>query len=90
MLSNLGYGGSNSYASKLYGVSDKAENPMEQAMEAEEALIAQDEDEDPCVGKRCTANEHCCDGHVCVDTEDEVNEACKYIINWSNDRDKVN
>ena len=23
---------------------------------------------DPCHGKKCTSNEHCCDGTVCVDT----------------------
>ncbi len=33
--------------------------------------------DDPCLGKKCTANEHCCDGHVCVDTEDENAENSK-------------
>ncbi len=45
---------------------------VEEVLEAEE-----EEEEDPCVGKRCTANEHCCDGHVCVDTEDDANDVCK-------------
>ena len=34
----------------------------------EEELEA--EAQDPCNGKTCTANEHCCDGHVCVDTDE--------------------
>lgn len=24
---------------------------------------------EPCYGKRCTANEHCCPGSVCVDVD---------------------
>ena len=35
-----------------------------------EALIEEEEEEDPCAGKQCTANEHCCDGHVCVDVDE--------------------
>ncbi|XP_021918879.1 prohormone-3 isoform X3 [Zootermopsis nevadensis] len=27
------------------------------------------EDEEPCYGKKCTANEHCCPGSVCVDVD---------------------
>ena len=34
----------------------------------EEELEA--EAEDPCNGRTCTMNEQCCNGHVCVDTED--------------------
>ena len=34
----------------------------------EEELEA--EAQDPCNGKTCSANEHCCEGHVCVDTDD--------------------
>ena len=34
----------------------------------EEELEA--EAQDPCNGRTCTANEHCCDGHVCVDTDE--------------------
>ena len=36
-----------------------------------EALIEEEEEEDPCSGKQCTANEHCCDGHVCVDVDED-------------------
>ena len=35
-----------------------------------EALIEEEEEDDPCAGKQCTANEHCCDGHVCVDVDE--------------------
>ena len=35
-----------------------------------EALIEEEEEDDPCMGKQCTANEHCCDGHVCVDVDE--------------------
>lgn len=28
-----------------------------------------DVEEEPCYGKRCTANEHCCPGSVCVDVD---------------------
>lgn len=64
MLSNLGYGGS--YGKELYEARSKAPSLTENSLEEGE-----DEDADPCVGKTCTANEHCCDGHVCVDTEEE-------------------
>lgn len=69
MLSNLGYG--SSYGSKLYGVQDKARDIpslVEEVLEDEA-----DEEDDPCIGKKCTANEHCCDGDVCVDTEENSN-----------------
>lgn len=31
--------------------------------------LVEDELEEPCYGKRCTANEHCCPGSVCVDVD---------------------
>ena len=34
----------------------------------EEELEA--EAQDPCNGRTCSMNEQCCNGHVCVDTED--------------------
>ena len=34
----------------------------------EEELEA--EAKDPCNGRTCTMNEQCCNGHVCVDTDD--------------------
>ena len=36
-----------------------------------DALIEEEEEEDPCAGKQCTANEHCCDEHVCVDVDED-------------------
>lgn len=71
MLSNLGYGSSGAYGKQLYGVSDKAMNVPSMM---DEILEEEEEESDPCMGKRCTANEHCCDGHVCVDTEDDAND----------------
>ena len=38
----------------------------------EEELEA--EAQDPCNGKTCTANEHCCEGHVCVDTDESKSQ----------------
>jgi hypothetical protein len=37
----------------------------ENFIEEEPAII----DEEICYGKRCTANEHCCPGSVCVDVD---------------------
>ncbi|CAH0394527.1 unnamed protein product [Bemisia tabaci] len=34
--------------------------------------IGEIEQEGPCYGKRCTANEHCCPGSVCVDVDGVV------------------
>jgi len=31
---------------------------------------------DPCYEKKCTSNEHCCDGTVCVDTANTVTGTC--------------
>lgn len=39
-----------------------------------------EEEDDPCMGKECQANEHCCTGHVCVDTEGEVDLPREYPI----------
>lgn len=40
------------------------ERQIEELLAEEEAAEA----EDPCYRKKCTSNEHCCDGNVCVDT----------------------
>ena len=40
--------------------------------EGDEGILeeyASEGDEEPCYGKRCTANEHCCPGSVCVDVD---------------------
>ncbi|CRK97940.1 CLUMA_CG011312, isoform A [Clunio marinus] len=60
MLSNMGYGshgGSSFRAQPLF----QGENFIEE----EPAII----EEEICYGKRCTANEHCCPGSVCVDVD---------------------
>ena len=31
---------------------------------------------DPCHARKCTSNEHCCDGTVCVDTSSGVTGSC--------------
>nr|AZK31345.1 neuropeptide precursor [Nezara viridula] len=59
MLSNLGYGG--------HGTSLRVQ-PFLQNPGAMETLqeLQEGEMEGPCYGKRCTANEHCCSGYVCI------------------------
>lgn len=40
--------------------------------ENDEGILEEFENEggdEPCYGKRCTANEHCCPGSVCVDVD---------------------
>lgn len=34
-----------------------------------EDYINENTEDEPCYGKRCTANEHCCPGSVCVDVD---------------------
>ncbi|XP_047492254.1 ITG-like peptide isoform X2 [Penaeus chinensis] len=61
---NLGYG-SAGYSGYNGPLAERLVSPREQLMEAllsEEIL-----EEQGCEGRRCTANEHCCGGHVCVD-----------------------
>ena len=41
---------------------------IERALEELEEEEAAVKDSDPCREKKCTSNEHCCDGMVCVDT----------------------
>ncbi|XP_046410543.1 prohormone-3 [Neodiprion fabricii] len=63
MLANLGYGGHGghrggqpAFMQRLGGVDVYGD-------------LVEDELEEPCYGKRCTANEHCCPGSVCVDVD---------------------
>ena len=42
---------------------------MEELLEAEDAALA------TCSGKKCTANEHCCEDHVCIDDNE-----CKFEL----------
>lgn len=48
------------------------ERQIEELLAEEEAAEA----EDPCYRKKCTSNEHCCDGNVCVDTSNGVTGTC--------------
>lgn len=61
MLANMGYGAHGGFA-----------QPFIQRAGGEEELLdgfEEGEDVEPCYGKRCTANEHCCPGSVCVDVD---------------------
>ncbi|XP_044744944.1 prohormone-3 isoform X1 [Coccinella septempunctata] len=61
MLANMGYGGHGGF--------------IQRAGEGDEGILEEyssDVDEEPCYGKRCTANEHCCPGSVCVDVDGVV------------------
>ena len=42
---------------------------MEELLEAEDAALG------TCSGKKCTANEHCCEDHVCID-DNELTGRC--------------
>lgn len=63
--SNFGYG------KELFSVGDDehGSNGVEEVLKEE---AAEDDESDPCTHKKCTANEHCCDGHVCVDTDETL------------------
>lgn len=58
MLTNLGYGGHSFRA-----------QPFLQDPDVLSLQEAENELESPCYGKKCTANEHCCPGSVCVDVD---------------------
>jgi len=66
----------NSYGKELFRVADGGRPAAAQNLAEiiEEELEA--EAKDPCNGKTCTANEHCCQGHVCVDTDDSATGIC--------------
>jgi hypothetical protein len=65
LLSNLGYGGFSSY--KLQPLISKLEKgELEEVMNEQSAAESQLES---CYGKKCTANEHCCSAHACVDVD---------------------
>lgn len=60
MLSNMGYGAHG-------GGGGFQRNEGEDGVLEE--YVNESNDEEPCYGKRCTANEHCCPGSVCVDVD---------------------
>jgi len=69
-LMNDMYG--SSYGKELYKAAETRPsaqmNNLAELLEEELEAEAQD----PCNGKTCSANEHCCEGHVCVDTDDTM------------------
>ncbi|KAK6618490.1 Prohormone-3 [Polyplax serrata] len=62
MLSNLGYGGRGGYGTSRNQPFQRYEAPADIFQELQEA-------EEPCYGRKCTANEFCCPGSVCVDVD---------------------
>ncbi|XP_044264103.1 prohormone-3 isoform X1 [Tribolium madens] len=61
MLANMGYGGHGGFIQRT-GDDDKG--ILEE--------YTNEGEEEPCYGKPCTANEHCCPGSVCVDVDGVV------------------
>ncbi|XP_065339112.1 prohormone-3 [Cloeon dipterum] len=59
MLSNLGYGG----RAGPYRAQPFLQSPVEVLEELQE------NDVEPCYGRKCTSNENCCPGSVCVDVD---------------------
>jgi len=60
-----------SYGKQLFRAAEERQRPgaaQDLAEIIEEELEA--EAQDPCNGRTCSMNEQCCNGHVCVDTED--------------------
>lgn len=55
MLANLGYGGQGGV------MRDGEDNFLDEYIN--------EADETPCYGRKCTANEHCCPGTICVDVD---------------------
>ncbi|XP_014254830.1 prohormone-3 isoform X2 [Cimex lectularius] len=64
MLSNLGYGG--------HGSSSYRVQPFLQNSNSMEALQELQEASDPCFGRKCMANEHCCPSFVCIIRDQDV------------------
>ncbi|KAJ8955738.1 hypothetical protein NQ318_008610 [Aromia moschata] len=60
MLANMGYGGHGGGFIQRNGEGDEG---------ILEEYVSENAEDEPCYGKRCTANEHCCPGSVCVDVD---------------------
>merc|ERR1711890_202493 len=77
MLSS--YDTSGGYYNMLTKSEQGVEEPRARVVEApiQELLRAEkDGEDDPCRQRKCTSNEHCCEGHVCVDTQNSVTGSC--------------
>ncbi|XP_035718414.1 prohormone-3-like [Vespa mandarinia] len=68
MLSNLGYGGHGGYLSR----SRLLQGPLSGGYGNSYGDSLEEESDDPCYEKKCTANEHCCPGSVCVNVDGVV------------------
>ncbi|CAG9820818.1 unnamed protein product [Phaedon cochleariae] len=65
MLANMGYGGHGGGGG--YSRSEGDDGILEE-------YVSENNDDEPCYGKRCTANEHCCPGSVCVDVDGVIGQ----------------
>merc|ERR1711971_1138653 len=72
------YDTSGQYYNMLTKSEQGVEEPSSRVLEApiQELLRQEEEDNDPCHQRKCTSNEHCCDGHVCVYTQNSVTGSC--------------
>ncbi|XP_015604631.1 prohormone-3 [Cephus cinctus] len=68
MLSNLGYGSHGGYLSR----SPYLQRQLSGGYESAYGKAAEEETEEPCYGRRCVINEHCCPGSVCVNVDGVV------------------
>nr|CAH7719927.1 unnamed protein product [Callosobruchus chinensis] len=62
MLANMGYGGHGGGGGGGSFLRESDEGGIEE-------YVNGNPDEEPCYGRRCTANENCCPGSVCVDVD---------------------
>jgi len=67
LISDLGYTGG--HGGGFGSSNDRQPSLVEELLEAEDAALA------TCSGKKCTANEHCCEDHVCID-DNELTGRC--------------
>lgn len=70
LVSDLGYTAGHGGGFGTFGAAqDSKPSVVEELLEAEDAALG------TCSGKKCTANEHCCDDHVCID-DNELTGRC--------------
>jgi len=71
------YDTSGSYYNLMTDSKHTVEEPRVVEKQIEELLEEEAASEnDPCHSRKCTSNEHCCDGMVCVDTSNGVTGSC--------------
>jgi len=73
------YDTSGSYYNLMTDSQHSVEEPQPRVLAKQVQELLQEEaaaESDPCHQRKCTANEHCCDGTVCVDTTNGVTGNC--------------